>query len=85
MLKVYNSESIKYRGEEYNILDQKLQVLYNYYKKIRISQDYYYIVFSTILKGRASNFYYDKLSSREYNFNTLVSITRAYFKIEENK
>src|SRR5437763_11100955 len=43
------------------------------------------MAFSTMLKGRASNFYYDKLFSREYNFNTLVSMTRAHFETEENR
>ena len=39
LLKVYNSESMKYGGEEYDILDQKLQVFYDSCKKIGISQD----------------------------------------------
>ena len=76
---------MKYGGEEYDILDQKLQVFYDCCKKIGISKDYYHAAFSTMLKGRASNFYYDKLSSREYDFNTLANITQAHFKIEENR
>ena len=85
LLKVYNSEAMKYGSEEYDILDQKLQVFYDCCNKIGISQDHYHAAFSTMLKGRASNFYYDKLSGRGYDFNTLVSMTRTHFETEEKR
>ena len=33
-MKIYNNNNKKYRGEEYNILDIKLQVFYNCYTKV---------------------------------------------------
>ena len=38
-----------------------------------------------MLKGRTSNFYYNCLVGKEYNFNRMIYETRCYFKIEENK
>ena len=37
-----------------------------------------------MLKRQISNFYYNKLSRRLYNFPTIVNLTKVHFKIEEN-
>ena len=37
-----------------------------------------------MLKGRASNFYYDKIIGRLYDFSTIVAITKVHFETEEN-
>jgi hypothetical protein len=38
-----------------------------------------------MLKGRASAFYYDKISGRSYDFTIIVKMTRTYFKTEERR
>jgi hypothetical protein len=83
-MKIYNNNDKKYGGEEYNILDIKLQIFYDYYLKIRLSKAQYYYAYSAILKRHASFFYYNKIVSRMYNFQTIVIMTRTYFKTEEN-
>ena len=84
-MKIYASNNKKYRGEEYDILDVKLQVFFDYYTKVRLLDIQFYLVFSIMLKGRASTFYYDKVSSRSYDFTTIVEMTRTYFKTEERR
>ena len=37
-----------------------------------------------MLKGRASNFYYDKITSRSFDFAAMVDMTKIHFKTEEN-
>jgi hypothetical protein len=37
-----------------------------------------------MLKGRVSDFYYDKIVRRAYDFQTIVSLTKAHFETEEN-
>jgi hypothetical protein len=37
-----------------------------------------------MLKERVSNFYYNKLSGRLYNFQTMINLMKAHFKTEEN-
>jgi hypothetical protein len=38
-----------------------------------------------MLKKRALDFYYNKISGRLYEFTKIVKITKAYFKTEENR
>jgi hypothetical protein len=83
-MKIYNNDDKKYGGEEYDILDLKLQVFYDCCSKIGLPDTHYYSAFSIMLKGRASNFYYDKLSGRSYDFQTMINLTRAHFETEEN-
>jgi hypothetical protein len=37
-----------------------------------------------MLKGRTSFFYYNKIVGRIYDFQTIVAITKTYFKTEKN-
>ena len=60
-------------------------MFFDYYIKVRLLNTQFYLAFSIMLKGRASAFYYDKVSSRSYDFTTIVEITRTYFKIEERR
>jgi len=85
LMKIYNDDDDKkYGGEEYDILDVKLQVFYDCCSKIGLPDTQYYSAFSIMLKGRASNFYYDKLSGRSYDFQTMINLTKAHFETEEN-
>jgi hypothetical protein len=68
LMKIYNDNNKKYREEEYNILNTKLQIFYNYCLKIGLSEAQYHYAYSAMLKGRASFFYYNKIVGRIYNF-----------------
>ena len=84
LMKIYNSDERKYSGEEYDILDVKLQVFYDCCSKIGIPETHYHAAFSVMLKGRASNFYYDKIAGRSFDFKTMVNMTKTHFETEEN-
>jgi len=88
-MKMYRSNNKgnkkKYRGGQYDILDIKLQILYDYYTKIRLDKTQFYLVFLSMLKERALDFYYNKISRRLYEFTKIVEITKAYFKTKENR
>jgi hypothetical protein len=66
-------------------LDIKLQVFFNYYRKIGLEEKQFYLVFSIILKGKASDFYYNKITGRLYDFYIIVNLIRSYFETEENR
>jgi hypothetical protein len=38
-----------------------------------------------MLKGRASAFYYNKISKQLYNFIIIIEMTKTHFKIEEKR
>ena len=48
-------------------------------------KEQYYIAFLIILKDRASDFYYNKITGRSYNFIIIVQIVKIYFKTKENR
>jgi len=83
-MKVYANDDKKYGGDEYDILDVKLQVFYDCCSKIGLPEAQYHLAYSIMLKGRASNFYYDKIAGRSYDFDTIVNMTKAHFETEEN-
>ena len=83
-MKVYKDDK-KYGGREYDILDVKLQVFFDYYKKIGLEERQFHLAFSTMLKDKASDFYYDKIAERSYDFRTMIDLIRTYFKTEESR
>jgi hypothetical protein len=85
MIKIYASNDKKYGGKEYNILNIKLQVFFDYYTKVKLADNQFHLAFSIMLKGRASAFYYNKISRQSYNFTTIVEITKTHFKTKERQ
>jgi hypothetical protein len=85
LFKLYQSDNKKYTKELYNILDIKLRVFYDCYKKVRLQKDQYYNAFLAMLKDRASDFYYNSIIKKTTDFNIIVAITRTHFKTKENR
>ena len=71
-MKFYIDNTKKYKGELYDILNAKLQVFYNYYITVKVLEEQYYIVFLIILKDQVSNFYYNKITGKSYDFITII-------------
>jgi hypothetical protein len=84
LMKIYNDDDKKYGGEEYDILDIKLQIFYDCCSKIGLSETQHHHAYSAMLKGRASFFYYDKIVGRMYDFQTMIAMTKTHFETEEN-
>jgi len=51
---------------------------------VRVLEEEYYIVFLIILKDWVSDFYYNKITGRSYNFITIVRIVKTHFETKEN-
>ena len=83
-MKVYKDDK-KYGGGEYDILDVKLQIFFDYCGKIGLEERQFHLAFFTMLKDKASDFYYDKIAERSYDFRTMVDLMRSYFETEENR
>ena len=60
-------------------------MFFDYYKKIGLKEAQFYLIFSIILKDKAFDFYYDKITKRSYDFYTMFNLIRSYFKTEENR
>ena len=85
MIKIYASDNKKYRGEEYDILDVKLQVFYDCCTKVGLAESQFYLAYSIMLKGRASAFYFNKISRRLYDFARMVEMTKTHFETKERR
>ena len=60
-------------------------MFFDYYTKVGLTDNQFHLAFSIMLKGRASAFYYDKISRQSYDFITIVEMTRTHFKTEERR
>ena len=60
-------------------------MFFDYYKKIGLKERQFYLTFSIMLKDKASDFYYDKITKRSYDFRTMVNLMRSHFETEENR
>jgi hypothetical protein len=82
--KLYNSEALKFGGEMYDILDAKLKIFHEMCRKADVQPYHYHEAFSTMLKGRAHQFYYDHLSERGFGFDEMICRTKDFFHMMEN-
>jgi hypothetical protein len=85
LFKLYQDNNKKYTGELYDILDIKLRVFYDCCKKVGLQEDQYYDAFSAMLKGSASDFYYDSIMGKTTDIHTIIAMTKAYFETKENR
>jgi hypothetical protein len=60
-------------------------VFFDYYTKVGLIDNQFHLAFSIMLKGRASAFYYNKISRQSYDFTTIIEITKTYFEIKERR
>jgi hypothetical protein len=84
-MKIYNSDSKKYGGDQYDILNTKLQIFYDCCSKVKLNKARFHSAFSIILKDKAADFYFNKISGRLYGFRKMVEMTKAHFETEENR
>jgi hypothetical protein len=48
-------------------------------------EDQYHNAFSAMLKDRASDFYYESIMGKTTDIHTMIAMTKAHFKTEENR
>jgi hypothetical protein len=68
----------------YDILEAKLKIFCELCCKTDIQPYNYHEAFSTMLKGKAHQFYYDHLTELSLNFNDMVKRIKAFFYTAEN-
>jgi hypothetical protein len=73
-------EEMKFSGNLYDVLNTRLLAFYDICRKVALPKEQWHDAYSIILAGRALDFYYDRLSNRGYDFDTMVGITRVHFE-----
>ena len=85
LIKLYHNDESKFGGEKYDILDSKLKIFYDNCAKVGVLSSQYHNAFSVMLRGKAADFYYDRISNRNYGFNDMMAMIRIHFETEKNR
>jgi hypothetical protein len=60
-------------------------VFYDNCRKVGLKENQYQDAYSAMLKGNASDFYYDSIIGKTTDFETMIAITKAHFETKENR
>ncbi|KAI0997170.1 hypothetical protein K3495_g11017 [Podosphaera aphanis] len=82
--KLYVDSDNKFGGSFYDVLDTKLRIFYDMCDKAGVTPDLYGSAYSTMLKDKAQNFYYQHLARQNLSFDEMIEKTRSYFHTSEN-
>jgi hypothetical protein len=83
--KLYCDNSKKFGGDLYDILDAKIKIFRDLCNKAGVLPNLYHDAYSTMLKDRAEQFYYDHLAERNLRFDEMVRQTKEFFHTVENR
>jgi hypothetical protein len=81
IIKVYNNDSKKYSREKYEVHSIKLRLFQDICNRIRLLRNQYKNTYSLILKSKVLEYYTTKIVGINLDFETMIKITYAYFKI----
>ena len=84
LTKLYNDDK-RFGGELYDIFDSKFKIFCDDCAKIGLPNQYWHRAFSTMLKGRAAMYYYDRMAGNDYSLDTMTKMMRDHFHTEENR
>src|SRR5205814_342426 len=79
------ANSKKFGGDLYDILDAKIKIFRDLCNKAGVPPNLYHDAYSTMLKDRAEQFYYDHLAERNLRFDEMVRQTKEFFHTVENR
>ena len=69
----------------YDILDVKLRMFSDKCHKAAVPTAQYADALSTMLNGRALDYYYEALSNKGYSYNEMIAKLRIHFETEQNQ
>jgi hypothetical protein len=80
LMKIYQ-DSMKYTGELYDVLDTRIQLFRDNCHKVGLTQLHH--GFSVMLTGRAASYYYDSITGRRLDFDSMVYMMKRHFETEQ--
>jgi hypothetical protein len=83
LVKAYEDDQ-KYSGAM-DSFDLKLIIFHDLCRKTGVPYDSYSDAFSTMLKGKARTYYYEKVINKGLSFENMCQIIKAHFETEERK
>ena len=84
--KIYgNDTEIRYGGTLYDILSMKLRIFYEQCEQTGVPENLFNKAYSSMLKDKARDFYYQQLAGRDYDFDQMIRKTAEHFHTPENQ
>jgi hypothetical protein len=84
LAKLYVDDNLKFGGEFYDVLDQKIKIYKNFCRMAGIPAKGYHETYSIMLKSKARDFYYHYIDSQNIIFLEMVACTYTYFYTPKN-
>ncbi|HEY2455482.1 MAG TPA: hypothetical protein VGI71_23255 [Scandinavium sp.] len=84
LTKLYNDDK-RFGGELYDIFDSKYKIFCDDCTKIGLPEYEWHKSFSTMLKGRAAMYYYDRMAGYDFPLSTMTQMMKDHFHTEENR
>lgn len=77
--KFYYDKELKYIGDMWNILVDKLLIFKDYCSKVGLCEDQFHNALSIMLKGRANLYHYQNLANKNFTFDEIISGLKSHF------
>jgi hypothetical protein len=84
LAKLYVDDDLKFCGEFYDMLNQKIKIYKSFCRMAEIPAKGYHKAYSIMLKSKARDFYYHHIDSQGLIFLEMVARTHTYFHTPEN-
>ena len=83
--KLYTDDKLKFRGDKYQYIRIELRMFYKNYRKVGLQEIDFDRGFSSMLRGRAREYYFDTLVFRKplLTFKQMHKAIRTHFKTSE--
>jgi len=87
LTKLYNDDKLKFRGDKYQYLGIELRMFYENCEKVGLQEIEYNRGFSSMLGGRAREYYFEKLARQKPRptFVQMYEDVQAHFETSERK
>ncbi|KAF7578000.1 hypothetical protein PtrM4_022400 [Pyrenophora tritici-repentis] len=84
LAKVYSEEE-KFSGDKYDVLDNKIVIFKDHCEKVGITTPAQYkLAVSTMLRGKASAYYYNYIAPLNLDYDSIIKKLGEYFHTSEN-
>lgn len=82
MSKLYSNHENKWSGKLFDTLGQKLRIFHDNARKVGLPESQFRNAISSMLKDKTWDYFFDKISAKNYNFDQIIWLLRQQFETE---
>jgi len=86
-MKLYSDDKLKFHSDKYQYLQIEIIIFYKNYKKVGLQEVDYNRGFSSILRGRIREYYFERLVRLRprLDFRQIYKVIQTHFKTSERR